>query len=485
MAEFKFSPEGRTAFRKAIIDHDGWRAWRIANDRDAANLSVADMLDAATALGIDPATYGTAKIGIPGARDSGLVKDFSDLSGLHCEKVTADADLAQRNLDFGFFTYNEIRRTCLNKQDGRATQRQFNVMESIVKRAQAKIRAFDSGDIEAKPFRPLKPSTSETKGLDTMVDDAKTAAIEAKLKAMRELLGSDDSGISEDRVIELIKIHAAKPSHVTIDLRTPGEVKPLGDKLIHYALPLLLAAVKANVNVMLVGPAGSGKTSAAAQVADMLELPFYFTGALDSPYKLTGFIDAQGRVVDTAFRKAFVGGGVFLYDEIDASAPGAVLPFNAALANDFFDFPDGTFPRHKDFRAIAAANTFGRGSDRQYVGRLQQDAAVLDRFAVLSWEYDGALEAAMLGAERPAGSPEVIKVKPILESEAATREAHRWLARVQTVRSKVFDQKIRHVVSPRASVMGARLLAAGWPWARVEEAVLFKGLDADSVAKIK
>jgi hypothetical protein len=31
---------------------------------------------------------------------------------------------------------------------------------------------------------------------------------------------------------------------------------------------------------------------------------------------------------------------------------------------------------------------------------------------------------------------------------------------------------------------GAKLLAAGWQWAEVEEAVLWKGLDADSRAKL-
>ena len=51
-----------------------------------------------------------------------------------------------------------------------------------------------------------------------------------------------------------------------------------------------------------------------------------------------GFIDAQGRIVNTEFRKAYEHGGLFLFDEIDASFPQAILAFNAALANDFMDF---------------------------------------------------------------------------------------------------------------------------------------------------
>ena len=133
---------------------------------------------------------------------------------------------------------------------------------------------------------------------------------------------------------------------------------------------------------MMVGPAGSGKTTAAHEAAKALGIPFYFTGAIDSAYKLTGFIDAQGRTVRTAFREAFEHGGVFLFDEMDSSMPAALLAFNAALANGHADFPDGIIKRHPDFRAIAACNTFGGGANRQYVGRMQLDAASLDRFAI-------------------------------------------------------------------------------------------------------
>jgi hypothetical protein len=49
----------------------------------------------------------------------------------------------------------------------------------------------------------------------------------------------------------------------------------------------------------------------------------------------------------------------------------------------------------------------------------------------------------------------------------------------------VEKHKIRHVVSPRASVMGVKLLQAGWAWSEVEEACIFKGIDADTRAKLE
>jgi hypothetical protein len=43
---------------------------------------------------------------------------------------------------------------------------------------------------------------------------------------------------------------------------------------------------------------------------------------------------------------------------------------------------------------------------------------------------------------------------------------------------------VLHVVSPRATINGSKLLAAGWSWADTEEAVIWKGLDADTKTKV-
>jgi len=308
------------------------------------------------------------------------------------------------------------------------------------------------------------------------------AGIDDNAAALLELLRKLGGGISEGRVLELINANASRPAHVTINLTAPG-VTLSGDSVMHHKFPLLAAAVAARVNVMLVGPAGSGKTTAAAQVAKALNLPFYGTGAINTEYKLSGFIDAQGRVISTAFRKAFEHGGVFLFDEIDGSLPGALLAFNSALANDWYDFPDANIKRHDDFRVIAGANTYGTGADRQYVGRNQLDAASLDRYAVLEWGYDEALEAAMIGADAPKGAPSPRSIEP-LPAERVQAVAFQWVERVRKVRSAVSELKVRHVVSPRATVNGSRLLAAGFTWAEAEDAVIWKGLDADTRGKV-
>lgn len=230
-------------------------------------------------------------------------------------------------------------------------------------------------------------------------------------------------------------------------------------KRAHKALPTILTAVVAGTSPFLVGPAGSGKTTLAEQIATALGLKFYMASRVTSEYKLVGFVDANGKTVRTQFREAYEHGGIFLFDEVDASDPDALTAFNAALAGQLADFPDGMVRRHADFAALAAGNTFGRGADRQYVGRNQLDAATLDRFQTFEIDYDEELERQLAG-------------------DAV------WCTYVQKVRAAIEHEKVRHVVSPRASISGAKLLAAGIDRAVVEQACVWKGMDAAQMTRV-
>jgi ATP-dependent Lon protease len=208
-----------------------------------------------------------------------------------------------------------------------------------------------------------------------------------QIKTIKAQIGSDTQNVSEaikNLKEEIIALQTRRPTDLIV--KTNDSIKKdLG--ISHKNLPSLLKILSHHLNVSLVGPSGSGKTHAARQCAEALRVDFYFTGAIANEYKLTGYMDAKGEYVTTEFRKAYENGGLFLFDEIDASFPQAVLAFNAALANDFMDFPDNQVKKHKDFYCIAAANTIGQGADRQYVGRNQLDAASLDRFVFLDWPY--------------------------------------------------------------------------------------------------
>lgn len=173
------------------------------------------------------------------------------------------------------------------------------------------------------------------------------------------------------------------------------ELGRTGAEYFHEKFEEVLQLVQLDEPIMLIGPAGSGKNHSIAQIAQALGLHMYYTNNASNEFKLTGFIDAGGTYRDTEFYKAFKNGGIFFLDEIDNSDPSALIAINSALANGYMAFPHETIDRHPNFRMVAAANTWGKGSDLQYVGRNALDGATLDRFDNVFFDYDRKLEKAL------------------------------------------------------------------------------------------
>ena len=329
--------------------------------------------------------------------------------------------------------------------------------DATFERVRAKImRAIeeDGGEPEAPQEAPQGPALVSVPGLDEKTAQA--------LRVLQGLLGPQ--GVDEESVKRIVD---ARVADAIRDIPTGRLEIKVADRPVvthegarHEVFDRVLGVCAQGVNIMLVGPAGSGKTHLCEQVSHALRAEFGFSGAVASEYKLTGFKTANGDTVRTAFRERYEHGGVFLWDEIDASSASALLAFNAGLANGHQDFPDGAVKRHADFRAIASANTFGNGADRVYVGRNQMDGASQDRFFTIAMDYDERLERALYG-----------------DTE--------WTRFVQKVRASVRNLNLRHIVSMRAIDMGTRLLAAGLDRDFVEAGTLWKGLAPADVAKIR
>ena len=181
----------------------------------------------------------------------------------------------------------------------------------------------------------------------------------------------------------------------------------------HCKYDLIKTCIENNIPVYLAGEAGTGKNYTLEQISWELGLEFYFTNSVQQEYKLTGFIDAGGVYHETEFYKAFKNGGIFFLDEMDASIPEVLVLLNAAIANRYFEFPNGKIKAHKNFRVVAAGNTVGSGADELYTGRLVLDQATLDRFAIIDFDYDRNIEMHLA-----KGNTELVDFVECLRSEA-------------------------------------------------------------------
>lgn len=301
------------------------------------------------------------------------------------------------------------------------------------------------------------------------------AAFEEKVAAAKVGVNTDDDSSSlaflrkainaPDRfeVLDMIKqgVLDFRAPLQTIELKTLDTTKIIENGPRHYLFKDVLETTHAGLHVALIGPAGSGKSTMCHQVAEALDLKYFLQNAVTGTHELAGYMDAYGKYNGTSFRSAFEGGGFILVDEVDTSDPGALKWINTALANGHAMFPDKPEPvlKHKDFRIAIAANTFGNGADRVYVGANQLDASTLDRFVFFDFGYDEPMEKILSG-----------NVK--------------WAERVQQLRKAAAAEKARVVISPRASQHGARLLALGWKQDKVEDSVIWKGMDEELKKRI-
>lgn len=280
---------------------------------------------------------------------------------------------------------------------------------------------------------------------------------------------SIDVNVVRDIVRE--ELANAKPAAQMFAVKLPdGRVRPVEGKT-HAQFGKVLMLAAARRNALLIGPAGTGKTHLAEQVACALDLPFAFIACS------AGMSEGQllGRLVPTGeagrfeylrseFVRCYEEGGVFLFDEVDAADANTLLVLNSALANGRMAVPNRPekpfATKHADFVCIAAANTYGTGASRQYVGRNQLDESTLDRFRIgqIEMDYDADVEAALCPDDD-------------------------LRARLTGYRARVRGAGLRRVVSMRFVRDAYLMKQVGFGDADIDEA-LFKGWSADEIAKV-
>lgn len=335
---------------------------------------------------------------------------------------------------------------------------------SVIEGAMTAVGAPDVEDVTPRsvpvPAARPAPAPSVTSG-----DPA------AALGALRDLLGVKvDTDSVRQMVVDEVKKAIDKSPVVTIEVKrpdgsaftVPGHVRP--------EFQDILVSAACGLNILLVGPAGCGKTHLAHQVAEAMGRGFASiscTAGMSESALQGWMLPGDGgsfEYVTSDFVRMYEEGGVFLFDEVDAADPNTLLFINQALANGSFYLPQRKgrtlVKRHTDFVCIAAANTFGTGANMTYAGRERLDESTLDRFraGTVLLDYDTKFE-------RAAVDPEIL--------------AWGW-----AVRKRIGEARLSRIMSTRFLLDATKLVKAGRRLEQIK-ATYFTGWKADEKTKVE
>lgn len=240
------------------------------------------------------------------------------------------------------------------------------------------------------------------------------------------------------------QVNELRPINVVFTQSNHTIVREVGVQ--HEQFMTLLEWLKIGSNVMLVGPAGSGKSTAAKKIAELLDLNYEEQGIALSAYDLIGNKDGHGVYQETPIYRAWTRPSLLLLDEMDRWEPKALLRINNGLANGIIDFPVGQRVKCEETLIVASLNTYGFGSKGAYVAN-KLDGSSRDRFVKIEWNYDNKFERALIGR---TGNDHI---------DALTDE---WVTLVQNARAAVTASGTEGIViSPRASLTGAKAIRSG------------------------
>lgn len=284
------------------------------------------------------------------------------------------------------------------------TAKRFFLQEVRRIREFCKVRALNNDPIDHISMRPV---TVGRAGLENGIDP----------RALLASMTLDwDSSIKQAAGIEEFDFAAYADG-----LEIPEECLARLDENeeLHKLAPYAYALAISRIPIYLVGPAGTGKSHVATQLAKLLDLPYgetpmtagatpsWLIGSVSLPDKLRiesaedGTMEVSvGSFRTREFLECYANGGVFNFEEMDSADANLLIVANNALAgSQFFNPANGErYDKSDNFIGVATANTFGLGANKEYTGRTRLDAATRDRWRMgrIYVELDEQLEESLL-----------------------------------------------------------------------------------------
>lgn len=301
-----------------------------------------------------------------------------------------------------------------------------------------------------------------TKDSHTPVRDHQVKEAEVIKTQLREMFGD----FIHEEVEKQVALRV-KPQVVEVHQPDTPAVQIEGS---HYLFPRLLRLVSAGFNVFMWGPPGTGKTTAAMQVAEALgrKAEIDTLDPTTARSMVQGYMTPNGDPVHNVFTRCWEGGAVYVADEVDL-APGHVQTlFNSALANGQAPLAWGNVERNANFAFVATGNTAGRPT-AAFPDRRPMSSAFADRLYFMYWPLDPQIECRVVGIPCP----------PVAEEKFDQCDPVAWVKFVRGLREWAANNAPGLSITPRASLLGIKALAAGESPDAVADGLIFRGCDSD------
>jgi nitric oxide reductase NorQ protein len=333
--------------------------------------------------------------------------------------------------------------------------------------------------------RFIKVITSEGKDISTTID-----------RGLRRKALETGRSFVFDKIQNQWTLGFAKTAPKAVEVAEPVELVPVDSEhevvktFIHNSTSLkpeqlimsdlkwkyLVRSAMRGKNILMVGPAGAGKTMAAKYLVQTLERPdFYFNlGATQDPRATlignTHFSKDTGTYfAESLFVKAIqTENAVILLDELSRAHPEAwnilmtVLDLNQRYLR--LDEKDGA-PTIKVANGVSFIATANIGNE--YTSTRVMDRALMDRFITIEMDQlDTEMEYALLKMKYPAASDSAVKA--IAEITSLTRKE-----------CKAANPKLTSSLSTRAAVEVASLIYDGFTLAEAAEVAIYPFFSED------
>ena len=253
------------------------------------------------------------------------------------------------------------------------------------------------------------------------------------------------------------------------------KIKPATLEMSDVKWKYLVRSAVRGKNIMMVGPAGCGKTQAAKDLPKATNRPFFYfnLGATQDPRATlignTHFKDGQTKFDESAFVKAIqTENAVILLDELSRAHPEAwnilmtVLDEGQRYLRLDEDIDSPTIHVASGVSFIATANI-----GTEYTSTRVLDRALMDRFEIIEVDILSLSQEEDLLTKRFSGDVSAALIHAVADIADATRKE--W-------RSE--DGKLTTMVSTRMTVRLCELLADGFSLTEAAEVAILPFFDA-------